>query len=76
MIRRRRQSSSKRNRSVSLPPDVLAFTTRQLFGVLPLGRYALYALARKIGIRCGRRLLIPREALEAWLRGENAGGAT
>lgn len=66
--------SSARPPIKNLPPDVLAFSPKALIGMLPLGRHAIYALARRIGIRSGRRLLIPRQALEAWLSGRTNGG--
>ena len=71
-----RRSSSSRDANTKNLPDLLAFTPKQLVGKIPLGRDALYDLARRIGFREGRRYLIARDALEAWLRGEDERGAS
>lgn len=34
---------------------------------LGLSRHASYELARVVGVRLGRRLIIPKEALRRWL---------
>jgi hypothetical protein len=53
---------------IELPAGRLAVTPKELKQLLPrMSRPSLYKLARRLGIREGRRLLIPRAALEDWL---------
>ena len=47
--------------------DTLAYSPHQLTEILPLGRVACYELARKIGKRVGRKLVVSRAELERWL---------
>jgi hypothetical protein len=57
-------------------PDAL--TVNDLRKLLPasLGRTAAYQIARKLGVRVGRRrLLVSRARFDQWLAGEQAGGA-
>jgi len=42
---------------------------RRLVGEDRLGRDAAYALARRYGVRLGKRLLVPLKVLEALLEG-------
>lgn len=42
---------------------------RSLIGFERLGRDAAYAIARRYGVRLGKRLLVPRRVVEALLEG-------
>ena len=74
--------SKKRTQSKKNPKtkSTLVLTVEELRRSLGVGRAAAYALAREIGRRVGGRgrgrLLVPREALNTWLRGRAAGGAS
>ena len=48
-------------------PDRLAFRAQELPALLGIGRAAAYELARKLGVRAGRSLVVSRAALEKWL---------
>ena len=49
----------------------LAISPRQLNELIPsLGKVARYKIACALGVRIERKILIPRERLVAWLRGE------
>lgn len=50
--------------------EKLSYTPAELAKVTGLGRGAAYRLARQIGRRHGRRLLVGRDALVAWLSPE------
>jgi len=45
----------------------LAYSATDLMALLPIRRSAAYRLARQLGRRVGRRLMVSRVALEAWL---------
>jgi hypothetical protein len=47
--------------------DAIAYSADDLTRVLPLGRASCFKLARQIGVRVGRRLVVSRSALEQWL---------
>jgi hypothetical protein len=47
--------------------DRLAYSVEDLVRVLPLKRAACYALAQEIGAKVGRKHVVSRAALEAWL---------
>lgn len=71
----KKRTESKKNRRTK---STLVLTVEQVRRLLGLGRAAAYTLAREIGHRVGGRergrLLVPREALNTWLRGRTAGG--
>ena len=49
----------------------IAISPRKLQELIPdLGRDAAYVVARALGIRVRKKLLIPRERFIGWLRGE------
>ncbi len=49
----------------------LAISPRQLTELIPsLGKLATYKIAGALGVRVERKIVIPRERLLAWLRGE------
>ena len=74
MSPKKRALSKKSRRTKS----TLVLTVHEVRRLLGLGRAAAYSLAREIGHRVGGRergrLLVPREALNTWLRGRTAGG--
>lgn len=45
---------------------------RALIGFERLGRDAAYAIARRYGVRLGKRLLVPRRVVEALIEGRLA----
>jgi excisionase family DNA binding protein len=52
-------------------PDRLTYTVEELGQILGLGRGATYAALRKAvipSIRIGRRFVIPKPAVDEWLR--------
>jgi hypothetical protein len=53
-----------------LPADgLLGYSADGMTRALPgVSRSRAYEIAREIGVRVGRRIIVPREALEAWLR--------
>ena len=51
----------------------LFLSVRDLQRLVPLSRGLLYKLARRLGKRIGRRLLVPRARFDRWLR---SGGAS
>ncbi len=61
-----------------IPTDRLALSPAELTRVLPLSRASAYRLARKLGVRAGRKLLVPVSALQEWLtkapRADGRGG--
>jgi len=52
-----------------------AYSPREVFGpILPLSKNAGYELLRSgrlFSVRCGRKIIIPRSAIEALLRGSS-----
>ena len=61
--------------SVNIPVNArLALTPGDLQQVLPIGRAAAYKLARKIGVRIGKTLVVSRVRLDEWLAGGGDGG--
>jgi hypothetical protein len=52
--------------------EKLVYSVEDLRKLLPLGRGAAYRLANVIGVRVGRKLMVPRARLDDWLaRGES-----
>lgn len=47
----------------------LAYRPRELVALLGLGRTGAYVLARVLGRRVGRSIVVPRAALLRWLEG-------
>lgn len=70
----------KRTRPSTRRKNTAVLTVAELRQELGIGRAAAYALAKQLGRRIsdgGRgRLLVPRVALDAWLRGKPEGGAS
>jgi hypothetical protein len=56
----------------------VVYEVTDLMKLLPVRRAAAYALAKKLGIRIGRRrLVVPKTRFDAWLNGEKiSGGAS
>ena len=52
--------------------DLLVFSPRDLQQVLGVGRSQAYAIAKLIGRRSGRRLLVAKSRLEQWLSDNSA----
>ncbi|WP_253665294.1 helix-turn-helix domain-containing protein [Thermus scotoductus] len=53
----------------SLPPLLTVKELKELLGAERVGREALYAFARKFGVRFGKRYLIPRQVVLALVEG-------
>jgi len=53
------------------PPEPLAYNVGEISALLNLSRGKSYELAKRLGIWCGNRLIVPRAALTAWI---TAGG--
>jgi hypothetical protein len=60
--------------------SALVVTVDELRSLLGVGRNAAYRLAQKLGVRISGhrrgRLLVARERLDEWLRGQRTGGAS
>lgn len=48
----------------------LAYRPEDLPALLKISRSLAYRLAGRIGVRLGRRLIVPRSRVDAWLAGE------
>jgi hypothetical protein len=53
------------------------YSVEEIRQLLPIGRAAAYALARRLGRRLGRRLYVVRSVLDNWLarRGDKHGAS-
>lgn len=51
-----------------LPDEPLAFTVDQFCATTGIRRSRIYGALKEGQLRAGKRILIPRQAAEAWLR--------